>query len=166
MPVIEIPIHSGPYRNTDGIAQKSIEQMINCYIDESGAINKMWGLKLFRDFGLELDGNASLYWWQNKKWLIVVLPDGHIYKVTDAGGNYTDITGSGGADLRNTGNCSFDTDGTYLVVANGGRPVYTDGTTAPSYEKLLLQFSISQYGLMRMCRLMSQALSILTVTGL
>ncbi len=131
MPIVDIPIHHGVYKNVDATTdmEKYARSMVNCYCDEGGNVNKSWGLNLFKD--LSAGGFAGLYWWEAKNWLIAVDVTGNVYKVTSSSGAYTNITGT---PLTVTGNpVVFDANNTYLLMANGDKVSYTNGTATTAF---------------------------------
>lgn len=101
--------------------------LMNGYIDELGSIRKRPGLTEVVDLGFgQVQG---LYWWDDKTALIAVV-QGQIYKITSQAGTYTNITGDA---LNITGRVSFATDGSTLVMANGGQMVTYNNTGTTTY---------------------------------
>jgi hypothetical protein len=126
---IEIPINSKPYQNVEEFTLDTFsDELYDGFIDELGNSNKRPGLQDFSNPGTfgEIDG---LYWWETQAMLIIV-SSGSVFKVTLTTGATTDITGD---KLETSGRVSFADNGTTLVMANGGRMVTTDGTTATAY---------------------------------
>lgn len=124
-----IPINSKPYKNIDDILNSngSSDALIDGFIDEAGFTNKRPGISstIFANLGVDrtVDG---LYWWTSRKWLIAVC-GGNVYKVTDSQGNFTDITG----DTLQTGvRPTFVDYGDNILITNGARMVFTNGSTA------------------------------------
>jgi hypothetical protein len=126
---IELPINSIPYQNVDEITLDELgDSLFDGYIDENGSPNKRPGLKEF----VRLKTNKpidSIYWWESKKVLIAV-SDGRIFKITDKDGTLVELTGD---KLESSGQVTFADNGNYLVMANGGRMVYTDINGPTSY---------------------------------
>lgn len=131
MRTAKIPLPSGVYRGlpTDGLPQAIGERMVDCYLDETGTLRKRPGLTLFKDLAVN-QGVQGTYWWGRKGWLISVA-NGRLFKTTGINAVTTEITG--GDKLLDSGAVSFDSDSTYLIMANGGRIVLYDGTNNPFY---------------------------------
>jgi hypothetical protein len=100
------------------------------YLDDLGAIHRRPGLSEL--FNISDTLNTVEYWWQDGNMLITVASNGQIYKTTRALGAYTttNITGDALTGLRHP---TFVSNGTVLIIANGGRMVFTDGTTNTAY---------------------------------
>lgn len=128
---VKVPIFNSVYRGVDGIElnDKSF-QLYDGYLDEAGGTIRRPGLSSFVDLGTNrpVDG---VFWWPQKSKLLAV-SNGKIFSVSPSGsgGAATDLTG---APLLAGNKVSFTTDGTYCFMANGGKIVYTDGTTATQY---------------------------------
>ncbi len=129
MAFTQIPINSKPYKNIDDILNSngSSDALIDGFIDEAGFTNKRPGISstVFANLGIDrtVDG---LYWWTSRKWLIAIC-GGNVYKVTDSQGNFTDITG----DTLQTGvRPTFVDYGDNILITNGARMVFTNGSTA------------------------------------
>lgn len=98
-------------------------RLIDGYVDELGIIHKRPGLEVLCDLGSssEIQG---LYWWDALGKTIAV-SNGQVYTIDDISGAFTNVTGDA---LVTSGKVSFATDGTTLVMANGGRMVtYASG---------------------------------------
>ena len=137
MALIKIPFNTPPNQNTDSIllnaeSETLYDGYIVTYVDQEGlerfATVKRPGLAYAFQIGT-LSPSQGQYWWKNKKVLISV-SDGSIHKVTDSTGTRVDLTNDA---LLETGRPTFATNGTHLVMANGGKIIYTDGTTTTAY---------------------------------
>lgn len=128
---VDLPFNTPPFQNIDEIGLHNFsDSLFNGFIDSSNekAITvKRDGLSIHKDIGTAkaIDG---LFWWHEKS-LLIVVTDGFIYKINEAG-TATSITGD---KLETSGRVSFAQNGTTLVMANGGRMVYTDGTANTAY---------------------------------
>lgn len=127
----KIPLPRNIYRSTDEAALPDTlgQRLIDGYIDELGNIRKREGLidPDFVDISVA-KGIDGLYWWDDVGKVIFVC-DGSIYAITASDGTYEDITGD---SLASGVPVYFATDGTNLIMANGGKMVtYNNtGTTA------------------------------------
>jgi hypothetical protein len=132
MPIIELPIHKGIYKDVDTIANRSdyAESMINCYVDEMGNVNKSFGLKLFSD--LKCEPFMGMYYSPNKDYLYVVNKSGHVFKV-DRSGHYTDLSVNGEVLYDYGYPAIFAENQNTILIANGGRVIYTDGKLPVQY---------------------------------
>jgi hypothetical protein len=121
--LVELPINAKPYQNVDDfLLDIFTDELVDGYIDELGNKTKRPGLNKFTDIASfkKIDG---LYWWPVKE-IVIGVSEGKIYK-SDNVGTITNITGD---ELESSGRVAFTDNGTTLVMANGGRMVYTDGT--------------------------------------
>lgn len=117
---------SKPYKNVDSTTLVTIsDELQDGYMDESDATYRRWGLTTHISFP-QTQQNDGYYIWDELK-IVITVCNGVIYKITDSIGSYTEITG---ATLNANSPVLFAFNGTYLVMANGGSMVYTDGTTA------------------------------------
>ena len=122
MPTAKIPISGPAYKNVDEVAlETQLSELIDGYTDETGSLNRRPGLSLWTTLGAtnpfaSVDG---AYWW-DEKGLAIIIHDGVLWKTDNAGGAFTKISG----DALTPGKpVSFTTDGTDLLMANGGRIV-------------------------------------------
>ena len=129
MPWQDLPVVGDPYRNVDESELDQISPLAqDGYIDEFGYLQKRPGMDLIVDLGTSaaIDG---LYWWEQLGILLIV-SNGRTWKMTDSTGTVTEITG----DLLTSGTpVRFAVNTTIMTMANGGRMVTTDGTTATAY---------------------------------
>ena len=132
--VVPLPINEFPYQDIDPMAIDDLstelwDGFIKLIPNASGIQKrtiKRPGLRKFSELSTNrrIDGE---YWWDKKGWVISV-SDGYMVKSINSSGGLSTITG----DLLNgtASRATFADNGDYLAVANGGRIVYTDGTTA------------------------------------
>jgi len=127
--ITEIPVNSKPYQNVEDFTlSKYSDELYDGFIDELGSTNKRPGLSLFAN-PETYKRQDGLYWWESQE-ILVMVTDGNIYKIVSETGSPINITGDA---LETSGRVSFTDNGTTLVMANGGRMVYTDGTTNTAY---------------------------------
>jgi len=129
MPTVKVPLFDTVFTNTQGVVlNDKLSSLINGYVDVLGGYHKFPGTSSLYDFGLgagvSVDG---AYWWQQRQLIILVIA-GRVFKMTYVGAVAT-VTEITGATLSTGTPVIFATDGTYLVMANGARLVYTDGAT-------------------------------------
>tara|TARA_R100000093_G_C1945501_1_gene74280 strand:+ start:4120 stop:5535 length:1416 start_codon:yes stop_codon:yes gene_type:complete len=131
MPRVKIPINSKPYKNIDSASlSKLSDELYNGYIDEGGSSIRFPGLQDFVDLGTGSNKfNQGIYWWDYKK-IFIAVNDGRVFKITDKVGTFTEITGD---KLGGNNRVVFTDNGSTLVMANGGKMVFTDGTTNTSF---------------------------------
>ena len=130
MPKVKLPISGDPYQNVDdiSISDKSVA-LYDAFLDEAQATNKRFGLSLLKNLSNPTKGIDGLYWWDKLKKVIAVC-GGNVYRIDDASGNYANITGDG---LIIGGKPTFAEHDNNLVIANGGKMVYTNGTANTAY---------------------------------
>lgn len=120
---IEIPFGSPVYRNADEteLSDKSYK-LQDGYLDtEEGGSVRRPGLDDISDS--QVFGNTAavngLYWWEEQQIAVASLFDGYLSRLDWNGSSLTYTQISGGKRFPNPNICSFATDGTDLVVANG-----------------------------------------------
>jgi hypothetical protein len=121
--ILPLPLNSIPYQNVSEMTLDNLsDELFDGYIDEFGNTNKRPGLAPFSILGTEksVDG---LYSWEIKK-LILNVSDGFIL-TTDSSMINTDITGD---KLVENVRPTYAQNGVFIVLANSGKMVYTDGT--------------------------------------
>lgn len=126
MKTFPIPLNSKPYQNVEQmtLTEDSI-QLLDGYIDEKGHTVSRPGLSPFAQVGSS-HYSSGAYWWE-RMGVSIFVSDGRIYSVEEDG-SVTDLSDT---DLVNINNpVTFADNGDYLVIATGGRMVYTDGTAA------------------------------------
>lgn len=126
MPTVKLPINTKAYKNVDDISNSiTSDELINGYIDESGSSIKFPGVEEFCDLGTGINtGVDGIFWWSNINKFIAV-SNGRVFRIDDKYGNFTEITGT---KLNLKTPVSFTNNQTTLVMANGGKMHYTDGT--------------------------------------
>lgn len=94
-------------------------------VDGKLQLMKRPGLTAWIDLGtnLPIDG---LYWWDKQRCVLAV-SNGRVWKITDSGGTYAELTGS--TALSTGGLASFADNGTLCAIANGANIVTTDLST-------------------------------------
>jgi hypothetical protein len=126
---VKVPLPRFTYRS---ISEESLPEtlgakLIDCYIDEFGIYRKRPGAFEFSDVTSAV-GFQGIYFWREQGKVIAV-NDGNVYEISNDSG-VVDITGD---TLNNQvgSRVSFATDGSVLVMCNGGElVVYTgSGTT-------------------------------------
>lgn len=130
MPKVKLPITGDPYQNVDDVALTSQSvALYDGFTDEAGATNKRFGLSLLKNLSNPFKGIDGLYWWDKLKKVIAVC-GGNVYRIDDANGTFVNIT----TDTLNTGiKPTFAEHTNDLVIANGSRMVYTNGTANTAY---------------------------------
>lgn len=129
MQKVDWPINSIPYQNVDPLTLDQLsDSLFDGYIDELGNTNKRPGFEIHQTLGTanKIDG---LYWWENRQ-LVIIVSGGRIFKKINSAGTVVDITGD---QLMVGIRPTFADNGDILVIANGDRMVYTDGTNLTQY---------------------------------
>lgn len=123
---VKLPITGDPYRNLDESELDHLSAYVqDCIVNEAGHTVKRPGLDEFVDTTVAY-GVDGLYWWDEQSMAIVVT-GGRVFKITDQAGTNAEITST--SELQIGTPVSFATDGTTLVMSNGGKMVTTDGAT-------------------------------------
>lgn len=126
---IKIPIHGSLLiSDSEGNLGTYSPMLINGYADDFG--------NRFRNPGTEEIANIGdtivikgIYPWVENNIAVITDASGHIHRL-EADMTVTDITGD---PLTGANPPTFASDGTNLIIADGGRMVYTDGTTTTLY---------------------------------
>ena len=128
MPKIPLPQTLWQSNDKETLPEPLGAELVDVYINKLGSYSKRPGLVQFTDLGVNtpIDG---LYYWEDKD-LTVAVSGGRIYTIL-RDGTVTDITSD---TLASSVPVLFDTDGTYLAMANSGKIVVTDGTTTTYME--------------------------------
>lgn len=122
----KIPVLAPPYRNVDDIAvQQGGSELIDGYFDETGALNKRWGLWPWWALG-ELPGVDGLFWWKDKQILIVVVK-GRIFTFTDQTSAPSEIS-TEAVRLNINRKVHFAATDSMLFMANGSSIVKWTGS--------------------------------------
>lgn len=128
MSIVPLPINGPVYKNIDPVSlSKTSEILIDGYVNEAENSVKRPGLLEHADLDT-VHGVDGVYWWENLG-IFIAVSGGSIFKVSQLGA-VTDITGDG---LTVGTRVSFATDGTNLIMANGGRMIHTDGTANTAF---------------------------------
>lgn len=131
MPVLPLPLGTGVYKNVDQseVSDKDLE-IVDAYCDEEGAIVKRPGASSLIDLSGYNGASAltpveGLFWWQQKERLIALI-EGELTFTTKSGSVYTTTAIGNSAQKLPTGvRPMFASDATYLLVAAGGKMIYT-----------------------------------------
>ena len=122
MPTVPVPIFQEVYKGVDGseLSEQNLS-LYDGYRDELGATRSRPGSTAFATIdssrGVGMDG---LWYWREKNRVIAVAA-GSVYDVTSDG----TVTNKTSAATMLSGNpVTFATDGTNVVLANGGQPAY------------------------------------------
>ena len=121
-----VPLIGQPYENVEEVELDNMNAtVVDGYVNEMDHIIKRPGLTSWKTLGTSLSVDG-LYWWDEQDCVIAV-SNSRVWKITDAAGTMSEITGS--TALLAGGIVSFATDGTKLNMANGGAMVHTDLST-------------------------------------
>lgn len=129
MPKIPLPTIYSRTIDESGLPDAMGARLVDGYVDtiqgmQQPNIRKRLGLTLFSDLGTSLPVDG-LYWW-DAKGVAIAVSGGRIFKISSSDGNMTDVTGD---ELSVIGHATFADNGTYLVIASGGRMVTYDNST-------------------------------------
>jgi hypothetical protein len=118
---LDIPIAAPLSENVDDVVKgdRRVTERSDLYLDED---NLQTADANFADGAMV----QTEYEWARKGWLMSV-SGGKIYAKKSVGTSPVEITG---ATLHASNPVTFADNGTHLVMANGGKMVYTDGSTA------------------------------------
>lgn len=125
----DIPLIGQPYENVDDVQldqfASTIVDGVPVIVEDKLQIQKRPGLKAWVDLGtrLPIDG---LFWWDQQQ-VALAISGGRVWKIIDAGGTKVELLGS--TDLLQSSLVTFAGDSTRMVMANGGKMVYTDLST-------------------------------------
>ncbi len=126
---MDIPLIGPPYESVDDVQvdrwAATIIDAIPTVVEEKLHLQKRPGLtaRVTTGTNLPVDG---LFWAEQQKKVLAV-SNGRVWKITDSGFTYSELTGS--TALRAGSPVSFANDGTKVVMANGANMVYTDFST-------------------------------------
>ncbi len=124
-----------PYRNMDDTTPSSAIQLvyngiINVTDKGKVSIQSRPGLSLLANLGITTN-IEGLFWWDMQKVLLVVT-GGRLFKIYDAQGSFSEITGVTlpiGRKVTFAEGFDSVSGNNYVFIANGGRIAYTDGNT-------------------------------------
>lgn len=123
--MLKLPITGGAYKNVDEVSLTDTSPaLIDGYVDDAGNTVKRPGLSVFSNLNIS-SHISGLYWWEAKQKVIIV-SGGSIWTLNLAGTATKIADGVLQGSVRPT----FADNGTILVIANGGKMVSFDGSTA------------------------------------
>lgn len=126
MPWMPVPMFGAPMENFEEIElDQTCASVIDGYVNELDHIYMRPGYTQWLDTGtgLPIDG---LFWWDEQR-VVLVVSNQRVWKITDAAGTMTEITGS--TALMPSANCTFANTHTTAWIANGAQMVTTDLNT-------------------------------------
>ena len=123
MAKIQLPETMWLANDVEALPQQLGEKLIDCYIDKLKTYRKRPGIEEFVTIGT--DPIEGVFFWAEKD-AVFVASAGNTYKVT-RDGTVTDITAITMTD--NGRRVVFDSDGTYIVMGNGGALIGSTGAT-------------------------------------
>ena len=132
MKQVFLPFNAPPFQNAESFALNQLsESLFDAFIvklEKDDMTVKRQGVETLVKLGTAkpIDG---VYWWE-KQQLLISVSDGSVFKTINATGTTVDITGD---KLLDSGRPTFTDNGTTLVIANGGRMVFTDGTALTAF---------------------------------
>lgn len=132
--VVRTPLVTLPSQGTDeAMSDAEVSKLYDGYIEQTGSgelicIKRPGIQRYINSLGTYLEVQ-DMYWWETKQ-IGIAVSGGKVFKITDKGGTVVDITGDA---LLSSGKCTFADNGAYLVIANGGKMVYTDGDASTAY---------------------------------
>ena len=121
---VDVPLIGPPNENVEDVEldqwSATVVDGIPLIVEGKLHVRKRPGLTSYIDLGtsLPIDG---LFWWDQQS-AVIAVSNGRVWKITDATGTKTELTGT---TLNASQLVSFATDGTRVIMANGGRMVYT-----------------------------------------
>lgn len=129
MPWTDLPLPQKIYQSADSseLPQGLGERMVDMFISELSNYNKRPGLEEFSDLGT--NSSVDGVFWDDNFTFMLAVSGGSIFRLDNAGVK-TDITGD---SLLLGKKVVFSTDGTTIVMANGGRMVTYDGSGTTAY---------------------------------
>lgn len=125
----DLPLIAPAYESAEDVEvdrwAATMVDLVPTVIEQKVHIQKRPGLLSYLNLGtaLPVDG---LYWSDRQRTALAV-SDKRVWKITDASGTITELTGS--TAMRSNSNVTFAGDATRVVMANGGPMVYTDFST-------------------------------------
>lgn len=122
----KININAKPFQNVDpsNLTGDQAEDAYNCYLNELGRTVSRFGLLAYITITSGVNPIDGMYWWDAKSYALTV--DSGKSKTLDINGNVTNHTNA----LLETGErVTFAENASYVLMANGAKMSYTDGTT-------------------------------------
>jgi hypothetical protein len=124
----KIPIIAPPAPTIDpAVPVQGGTELVDGFFDELGALHKRWGVYKWFQLAI-LNGCDGLYWWKEKKRLVVVMA-GRVYSFSALDVYPVEIS-TPGCRLRLNTPVQFDTLGSQLIMVNGSRIVRWIGDDA------------------------------------
>lgn len=139
MPIVKLPINYGPNKDIEEIGLSTHgAAMIDFMVDANGNLMRRAGLVPLCDLGTgsKIDG---LYWW-NRESIALAVSAGRIFKITNAGGSFTEITGD---SLSSGTRVSFAEWSNAVYMANGGGIIGATTSTTTQIADLDAPTSVS-----------------------
>jgi len=129
MPVVKLPINTGSNKAFDEVGLKTVGAALrDGVVDRLGNVNRRPGLSLFTDLS-QAAGCDGLYWWSAQSIMLAIV-NGKVFKITNASGANSDITGAGGDDDPQVGTpVTFADFGTNVYIANGSKIINVSTST-------------------------------------
>lgn len=122
MPWKKTPLFGQSYESVDEVELDDLRAMVqDFYVNELEHLLKRPCLESFVDLGT-LSSVDGLFWWEQEQ-AVIAVSGGRVWKITDQSGAKTELTGS--TELLIGAQVSIDTDGTKVILANGGKMVHT-----------------------------------------
>jgi hypothetical protein len=124
MQTVEHPFNEIPYQNVDPISLDDLnDSLFDGTINELGKTEKRPGMleKLSLLTSEPVDG---LFWWESQGFYLAISA-GRTFKIFTSSGTFVELTGD---FLLRGARPTFADNGNTVVIANGGRMVYTNGT--------------------------------------
>ena len=127
----KIPVLAPPYKNVDEVAVlQGGTELIDGYFDETGALNRRWGLWSWWSAG-GLPGVDGLFWWKDKQVLVVVAA-GRIYAFTSETAAPTEVS-TEAVRLNVNRKVHFAATDSMLFMSNGNLIVQWNGTGSAAF---------------------------------
>lgn len=125
----DIPLIGPPYESVDDVQldrwAATIVDAVPVLVENKLHVQKRPGLSPFITIPSDR-GIDGLYWWEAQQCVLVV-SGGRVWKIHDASGLTTELTGT--STLIPSSPVSFADDGTRCIMANGAAMTWTDGAT-------------------------------------
>jgi hypothetical protein len=127
--IVDVPLFNGVYKNIDEtMVTDESHRLIDGYLDENQNLNSRPGLLQVAALNTSKAIESGI--WIDLLQKYFVLSDGDLW-VLDSGFSGTNLSATG-VKLGN-GRPTFAYDGSRILVANGGRIMYSDGVTATAF---------------------------------
>lgn len=133
MPKIPLPVLYSRTLDDSGLPDAVGARLVDGYVENLTGmsqpnIRKRFGLTLFCDLesSAPVDG---LYWW-DAKGVVIAVSGGNVFKVSSSDGNCSSVTGDA---LSVIGHTTFADNGSYIVMASGGRMITYDNSSPTAF---------------------------------